>query len=382
MRIVFIHRNIFQNRPPVISLLNHLTKLDKHPILVTAGINEDYRNQLESNGIKVMVIPFQLKGNVIRNFIDSQKWGRKVEKTIRGLSKNDDLFLWIEGNYTFASLSDKFINGFPHILQIQELFDDYGFKGWIKESIYKRKISKIARSAFACVVNEYNRAHLIRAFFKLSKLPYILPNKPAFILSHNELEKIGDAYKEYDTIFEKKVIIYQGLLTTGRSNFIPYLEAVKKLNESSDEYQVVFVGKDFGMVEEYKKLGYDFVHIPFVPAPNYLYFTSRAYIGIVTYIPDILNNVFCAPNKIFEYAAYGVPILGNDIPGLRYTIESNHCGKVCEETPESIYSQLLYIINHYDEMSKEAKYFFDATDNFATVSGIVSDLESAVGRIE
>ena len=382
MKIVFIHRNIFQNRPPVISVISHLTKLEKQPILITAGINEEYRNLLISKGVKVIVIPFQLKGNVVRNYIDSKKWGWTVEKCIRELSKNEKLLLWIEGNYTFASLSAKIINKYPHILQIQELIDDYGFKGWIKESIYKRKIGKIAQPAIGCIVNEYNRAHLIRAFFKLNKLPYILPNKPAFILSEDELKKLDDIYKEYNNVFEKKVIIYQGLLTTGRSNFVPYLEAVKRLNEQSNEYRVVFVGKDFGMVNQYKKLGYDFVHIPFVPAPNYLYFTSKAYIGIVTYIPDILNNVYCAPNKIFEYAAYGIPILGNDIPGLRFTIDANHCGKVSDDTPESVYEQLLYIINHYEEMSIAAKQFFDATDNYATVGRIISDIESTIGHIE
>jgi glycosyltransferase involved in cell wall biosynthesis len=305
-----------------------------------------------------------------------------VEKCVDSLARKENLLLWIEGNYTFASLSTKFVNKYRHIVQIQEMFDDYGFKGFIKEQISKKSVEKAAQSAVACIVNEYNRAHLLRVFFKLKRLPYILPNKPAFILEQGELSGLHEQYEEYDGIFEKKVIIYQGLLTTGRSNFIPYLEAVKKLNEESDEYKMVFVGKDLGMVEKYRKQGYDLVNIPFVPAPNYLYFTSKAYIGIVTYIPDILNNVYCAPNKIFEYAAYGIPTIGNDIPGLRYTIESNHCGKVCDDTSESVYKQLQCIISHYDEMSLAAKEFFHATDNKSTVKMILDDVENSLGVIK
>ena len=55
--------------------------------------------------------------------------------------------------------------------------------------------------------------------------------------------------------------------------------------------------------------------------------TSYARIGINFYRPNCLNKAFCAPNKIYEFSGFGIPIIGNDIPGLKNTIGLNNAGK-------------------------------------------------------
>lgn len=54
--------------------------------------------------------------------------------------------------------------------------------------------------------------------------------------------------------------------------------------------------------------------VPFIRPPHHLQVTRLASIGVLSYFPDpsslaaVINPLYCAPNKIFEYARYGVPM--------------------------------------------------------------------------
>lgn len=100
------------------------------------------------------------------------------------------------------------------------------------------------------------------------------------------------------------------------SNFI---RAIKELGS---EYKLVLLGKDRDMLRKYRQIDDSLIHIEFIPAPDYLLFTSMCHMGIVTYDPGTLNTAYCAPNKIFEYAAFGKPMIANNIPGLKVLSES------------------------------------------------------------
>ena len=145
--------------------------------------------------------------------------------------------------------------------------------------------------------------------------------------------------------------------------------------DKNNEYLFVFLGRDLsGYVENLKKQGYNVEHIPFTPAPDYLYFTSRAYIGIVNYADNCLNNIYCAPNKIYEYSAFGVPMLANDIPGLRYTVGVSHCS--CMYSCEcDVKDALLQLINSHDEMSLNALKFNESTDYYASLGVVLKYLK-------
>ena len=353
------------------SLVTTMLKLGVKPMIVTAGLNDDFKQKFDADGVKYKVVPYEIKGgrfSAFRNYTSSKVWGRKVCKFIKSLPV-DNTLLWIEGNYTFTSLDTKVVNRFKHVLQIQEMFILPGLKGYL----YKKTIASLASHADAVIVPEYNRAYFYYLSFKLNKLPYVLPNKPAFIPSQKELEKLHEKYRQYDEIFSHKVILYQGIISSSRSDYIPVLEALKKLDVKK-EFVFVFLGRDnAGYVDGLKKQGYSVEHIPFAPAPEYLYFTSRAYIGIVNYSPNCLNNIYCAPNKIYEYSAFGVPMLANDIPGLRYTVGIHGCASLYKDETEVDAALRDVIINH-DRMSVIATEFFMKTEYESVLKTILDDL--------
>lgn len=60
-------------------------------------------------------------------------------------------------------------------------------------------------------------------------------------------------------------------------------------------------------------------------------------VGLALYRPDCLNNRLCAPNKVFEYMAAGLPIVGAQGPGLQALVEGEGLGALVDpESPEDI----------------------------------------------
>ena len=86
-----------------------------------------------------------------------------------------------------------------------------------------------------------------------------------------------------------------------------------------------------------------------------------------------MNPVYCAPNKIYEYSGFGIPLICNDIPGLKYTVEQYHAG-IClnDITKESVSLAVQGILSDYQEYSDCAQKFFDAVDLATEVKKVLA----------
>ncbi|MCM8612121.1 glycosyltransferase [Accumulibacter sp.] len=67
---------------------------------------------------------------------------------------------------------------------------------------------------------------------------------------------------------------------------------------------------------------------PAVPQCELLAHTGAADAGVIPYQATCLNNHFCTPNKLFEFIAAGIPILGSDLPEIRSMITGRGIGLV------------------------------------------------------
>jgi glycosyltransferase involved in cell wall biosynthesis len=217
---------------------------------------------------------------------------------------------------------------------------------------------------------EYNRTVLYQIWFKLKQRPIVLANKPYFIPTKESLEQLKEKYQDKISLFRnKKIILYQGLISKER-DLSNYIQAIKKIK---GEYQLVLLGHDYGMLQQYLEIDPELIHIDFIPAPDYLLFTSLAHIGIVTYDPYKLNSAYCAPNKIYEYAAFSLPMLGNDVPGLKNIFEQYKIGVIIKENDEnSILNGILEISNHLEKYKLLARKFYEAIDNTTIINDILN----------
>jgi hypothetical protein len=110
--------------------------------------------------------------------------------------------------------------------------------------------------------------------------------------------------------------------------------------------------------------------------------TSHAAVGIAIYnaagkgLLQRLGAVYCAPNKIYEYAGFGIPTLGNNLPGLRYSIEQAGAGVCFDANKMSILTAVDNIIYNLKTYSDNAYAYYDSVDLEKYVSLVLEELES------
>lgn len=74
-----------------------------------------------------------------------------------------------------------------------------------------------------------------------------------------------------------------------------------------------------------------------VPLSEVVARAAEADVGIVTYLPTTLNNLYASPNKLFEYLQAGLPLVGSNLPFIRKMIVENDVGLVFDpNNPEDI----------------------------------------------
>ena len=106
----------------------------------------------------------------------------------------------------------------------------------------------------------------------------------------------------------------------------PFIEFAK----NNKDWKFIIMGR-IHHKQYYKSLDIDnetTIYIGELPAPLHLYVTMKATVGIVTYDTETLNAIFCAPNKVWEYNAYGVPIIAKSNPVLYNIVDRYKNGAI------------------------------------------------------
>lgn len=130
--------------------------------------------------------------------------------------------------------------------------------------------------------------------------------------------------------YEQPVLLFQGGLSSGR-NLTKLVEAMASL--AAMPVHLVLLGDGRLMLRlqrliRVRKLSAR-VHLhPAVAQHDLLAITASADAGIIPYQAICLNNLYCTPNKLFEFVAAGLPILASDLPELRRLIVGHSIGQV------------------------------------------------------
>lgn len=356
-RILIVNFYEISKLPPVLSLIDVLLRNGYELSVVT--FDKDKLMNRYSDKVNLYILNDDM--NVPRNFVSRKIQLREVVK--KAMENND--ILWTTTDRTVRELG-KLVYRYCHVMQLMELIEDIPY--FPGQKIIKSHLECYARKAFKVVVPEYNRAHIQKALWKLDKLPVVLPNKPSNL---NQFDAIpSDVEDKINKIMKmnKRLIIYQGVLRKER----PLEPFAKAISNMGDGYALLIIGNDSNGEAKVLENKYSCVKsIGFVTPPYHLKITEKAYIGILTYVPEydnkfyqsVLNPVFCAPNKLYEYAGSGLPMIGNDIPGLHYPFDKYHMGVTCNLSDVSdIEKKLNIICKNYDEYKVGCKTFYDDTN--------------------
>lgn len=159
-----------------------------------------------------------------------------------------------------------------------------------------------------------------------TKKTYVLRNLPLVRKDFKPVNYI----KKYKLKPGSKIILYQGIVVTGRG-IDTYLQAVK-----SDESLVLVILGGGEHLEHYRtetgKLGIT-ERVIFAgkisqnELPDY---TSGAFAGLSIIDNTSINNYYALPNKLFEYIMAGLPVIVSDLPQMKKIVELYGTGAVVQ----------------------------------------------------
>ncbi|MBU0742281.1 glycosyltransferase [bacterium] len=154
-----------------------------------------------------------------------------------------------------------------------------------------------------------------------------------------------------------RLLVYQGVLTRGRG----LANMVGALKHLPEDIVLVVVGDGAAGDDMRARAQADGTAgrlwmVGKVPAAQVVSYMRLAHAGIVIYRDTNLNNHHCSPNKLYDYCAAGVPIVGSDQPEIRSLVERFDVGALFDpEDPRSLARAVLEVVGDEEIRSRMAR---------------------------
>ena len=187
------------------------------------------------------------------------------------------------------------------------------YKLKVRERIFYT-LEKISIKSFNLILcANYERARLMKRKFRLKELPMSVPNiSTVFFDEEPSNGMITQKYPSILSIKDSVKLVYQGFIGAGRQldKFL-YI-----INELPAKYSMLFIGggPDLQSLKDLtNKLNISkrVVFLGNVPMKDVFPLISFCDYGLISYPFSDLNNIYCSPNKIYEYPAAGLPMISS-----------------------------------------------------------------------
>jgi len=222
----------------------------------------------------------------------------------------------------------------------------------------------VARADLVIAANP-ERAELMAEHYRLQRVPEYMRNiPPRRQLTSEEERHVSRSYPSLNRkSTEDRIILYQGVISLKRG-LARFIDALGFLPSN---YRLILVGDGPDLVqvkqlgERWEKEG-RFIALGRVPNLFLPALTARADVGIVTYPYEGLNNIYCAPNKLYEYTQAGLPVIATDQPPLKSVVRKYQIGVVISRNdgPREIAALLQELINRKDNYCANLNAFIKA----------------------
>ena len=286
------------------------------------GIDED--SKIEKVDSEVLIL--KSKHNLMRYF----EFIYKIKKLIRRI----DFDLLFANDFYCAELVPwvKRKNKNAHIVyDAHELYIPQKDKPLNKrfEFFYKKEKRAIHDAELViCANNE--RASIMQEHFELNRLPTAIRNISQLPLVHDSISKgYEDKTDEFFTL-PGITLVYAGVLSSARK-----IETLVEIAEKEENTKLLIIGdgQHRNLLEERasKSLGRRVFFTGSIPYTYLSVLLSKCDIGYLFYPTDILNNIYCAPNKIYEYASVRLPMIANANPTVERILSDSGIGVASDD---------------------------------------------------
>lgn len=195
---------------------------------------------------------------------------------------------------------------------------------------FRQRISKHIESVFihTCdliIVVGDNIANWYANTYKIER-PLVVKNSPRF-----RMQSKKDLFRQHLSILpEQKILLYQGGLMKGRGVQL-ILDAFKERIDGNVVAVFMGYGDLTAEVEQAAKNHRNIFYFPAVSPDVVLDYTASADIGISLIENTCLSYYFCMPNKLFEYAMAGLPVIVSDMKEMAEAVQAADFGAVLTE---------------------------------------------------
>ena len=152
---------------------------------------------------------------------------------------------------------------------------------------------------------------------------------------------------------DQRVVIFHGGLSLGRGIKM-LLDVVDRLPVN---WSILFMGSGPPEDDISQKIlttkglrpkGRDPLNIlPMVDLDDLSFWTSQADVGVIPYEDIGLNHLYCTPNKIWDYASSGIPIIATNLPEMSLLIKKYNLGFLLPKTFSD--DDFLNILKKFDD---------------------------------
>ena len=210
------------------------------------------------------------------------------------------------------------------------IFPAKGFRQSRRDAFFSYFEKKAVRSADLVICASKERANLMRAYYKIEEAPLVIENISQLPIIHDETSsKLLDSAK-YVLDNNDIVLVYAGVLSSGRK-----IESLINIVASRDDTQLLVIGggPDFERlisIAEQKIRG-KYCFTGSIPYKYMGLLLEKCDIGYISYPTDSLNNTYCAPNKIYEYASVGLPMIAPYNPTIKEFFDEFKIGVIDDD---------------------------------------------------
>lgn len=230
-----------------------------------------------------------------------------------------DYFTTLVG-YLISRRSNKKIVYDAHELLLRKKSEKVSLRD--KAFIYFERL--FIRRAFYVIEANDERARIVKCVYKLKNVTSVLNiTSKANANTFTEIKQYN-SNKDY-------ILVYQG--TVGEYRNLSFF--VKSLKFLPNNIKLLLIGR--GDIEYYQSLAVDLglenrvTLTGQVTNDEMLELLKKCHLGIITYPFTDLNNIYCSPNKIFEYAAMCLPMISTNQPFLDKCISHYNLGATFKE---------------------------------------------------
>lgn len=360
MQLKFLSINTFNSIPVTKFIIDHLGSIGKfhsvsvHHMKIKSGV--DYVKEVKEHAILEFSTSKNIRNQSLQ--IKLQKYLSIFKETIRSRKENEMVILYcIDFQVIPFCLIPKILGRKVFVVYHQFEVIEYSNLEILSKFFYL--IFKFSNKLIDMViVPEFNRGNLLRKHFGVPREKIkLIPNTCNTKSINTDFVR---SYNLKDIPSDHLIVAHIGNL--GPDHFIlNFLEALKSFQNQKVTF--LFVGNSS---EEVKEMLYNSnnrnIHIvdevPHKELNNIYPFID---LGIILYKGIDNNFNFCAPNKLYEYWSYGVPVLAHQLDGLKGVFVNPLQGKLINMDDPEAFENTLKSINKkvYQKDKEELIHFFN-----------------------